>query len=343
LSEFGVPVFGPTAAAAQLESSKSFARTFMQQAKIPGPEFAVFHEESEALDFLLHNRGPRVVKADGLAAGKGVFVCENETIAADAVRLCMSGGVFGNAGKTVVLEEMLVGSEVSVFAFSDGENISSLTAARDYKRAENGGLGPNTGGMGSFSLPSVAHWSEEISERVEDAIIRPVIEKMQERGTPYRGALYAGLMLTQEGPKVLEFNCRFGDPEAQTLMPRLLSDPLELMYSCYDGSLNKVNLQWDDRKYVGVVMASQGYPAVYSTGHPITGLSDEYQDDAMVFCAGVAKGPDGNPVTSGGRVVTVVGGGADLNQATVRAYTKREEIHFEGAKWRSDIGSASPD
>ena len=343
LSELGIPVFGPTAAAAQLESSKSFARNFMHDVGIPGPEFTVFYEESDALQFLRNNPGPRVVKADGLAAGKGVFVCDNELQAAEAVRGCMSGRMFGDAGKIVVLEELLVGDEVSVFAFSDGENISPLTAACDYKRLGDGGYGPNTGGMGSFSLPSANQWGSQLSELIEQTIIRPVIESMEKRGTPYRGALYAGLMLTKDGPKVLEFNCRFGDPEAQTLMPRLRSDPLELMYSCSEGDLNLLDIKWDDRKYVGVVMASPGYPHEYPKGLPITGLKEEYTDDTVVFCAGVAEGKDYAPVTAGGRVLTVVGGGDDIDVAKARAYRVLDEIHFQGAQWRSDIGSASSD
>lgn len=343
LNGLGIPVFGPTAAAAQLESSKSFARNFMLEVGIPGPEFAVFHEESDALQFLRRNPGPRVVKADGLAAGKGVFVCEDERQAAAAVRSCMSGRLFGDAGKTIVLEEMLVGDEVSVFAFSDGEHISPLTAARDYKRLEKGGYGPNTGGMGSFSLPSANHWGSQLSEQIEHTIIRPVIESMAKQGTPYRGALYAGLMLTKDGPKVLEFNCRFGDPEAQTLMPRLRSNPLDLMYSCYEGTLNNVDIQWADRKYVGVVMASSGYPYEYPVGLPITGLKENYSDDTAVFYAGVAEGADDGPVTAGGRVLTVVGGGADIGEATARAYDVLDGINFPGAQWRSDIGSASSD
>ncbi len=336
LADIGIPVFGPAKGAARLESSKSFAREIIREAKAPGPEFAVFDKESEALEFLRLNPGPRVVKADGLAAGKGVTVCGDETQAAAAVRSCMSGRAFGEAGATVVLEERLEGREVSVFAFCDGEHISPLTAACDYKRLNDGDLGPNTGGMGSYSPPEF--WTPELCAEVERKIMRPVVHAMADRGTPYRGVLYAGLMLTADGPKVLEFNCRLGDPETQTLMPRLASDPLELMLACWEGNLNRVDVRWDDRHYVGVVMASHGYPGQYETGLEITGLEGPETDDSLVFVAGIGEGPGRRPVTAGGRVLTVVGGGEDIGEARQRAYSRLESIVFKGAHWRTDIG-----
>ncbi len=336
LGEMGIPVFGPSQSAARLESSKSFAREVIRQAGAPGPEFAVFTEESEALDFLRRNPGPMVVKADGLAAGKGVVVCDSEVQAAEAVRSCMSGRAFGDAGAKVLLEERLEGREVSVFAFSDGEHISPLAAACDYKRLGDGDVGPNTGGMGSYSpLP---FWSAELCQEVETTIMRPVITAMAERGTPYRGVLYAGLMLTAEGPKILEFNCRFGDPETQVLMPRLVSDPLELMMACHDGTLDKVAVEWDDRRNVGVVMASGGYPDAYETGLEVSGLDCVEAGDTLVFTAGVAPGIDGCPRTSGGRVLTVVGSGESIDVARKRAYDRLRGISFHGACWRTDIG-----
>ena len=335
LSARGIPVFGPARAAARLESSKSFARKVLQAAGAPGPEFAFFCEESEALDYLRRNPGPWVVKADGLAAGKGVTVCDDEAQASNAVRACMSERAFGEAGATVVLEERLEGREVSVFAFCDGEHISPLVAACDYKRLEDGDLGPNTGGMGSYSPPGF--WTPELSEEVERSIMRPVINAMAEQGTPYRGVLYAGLMLTADGPKVLEFNCRLGDPETQTLMPRLTSDPLELMLACSEGNLDRVKVAWDSRQFVGVVMASGGYPDHYETGFEIAGM-EFADDDAPVFTAGVVAGESGAPVTAGGRVLTVVGGGDSIAQARARAYDRLGLISFRGAHWRSDIG-----
>ena len=322
LAADGIPVFGPTKAAARLESSKSFAREVIRQSGAPGPEFAVFTEESEALDYLRRNPGPRVVKADGLAAGKGVVVCENEAQAADAVRACLSRRVFGDAGAKVLLEERLEGREVSVFAFCDGEHISPLVAACDYKRLNDGDEGPNTGGMGSYSPPGF--WTGELSSKVEGGIILPVIRAMAERGAPYRGVLYAGLMLTCDGPKVLEFNCRLGDPETQTMMPRLATDPLELMLACAQGDLDGVEVGWLDRCFVGVVMASGGYPDRYETGFGIAGLADDDRDrdDAVVFCAGVGADSSGRPVTSGGRVLTAVGGGSSFSSARRGAYER---------------------
>ena len=338
LNAIGVPVFGPTKAAARLESSKSFAREVVRSAGAPNPEYAAFRDEAEALDYLRRNPGPRVVKADGLAAGKGVAVCDDEVQAADAVRACMSGRAFGEAGATVLLEERLQGREVSVFAFCDGEHISPLVAACDYKRLSDGDDGPNTGGMGSYSPP--AFWTPELSTEVEWLIMRPVVRAMAERGTPYRGVLYAGLMLTANGPKVLEFNCRLGDPETQVLIPRLKSDPLQLMLACCEGNLDSVEVCWDDYHYVGVVMASEGYPEKYGTGLEIAGLESGHESasEAQVFTAGVAAGPTGCPVTSGGRVLTVVGGGPSISEAREQAYTRLDGIAFTGAHWRSDIG-----
>ena len=338
LAEMGIPAFGPTCAAARLESSKSFAREVMREAGAPGPEFAVFNEESHALDYLRRNPGPRVVKANGLAAGKGVTVCDDEAQAAAAIRACMSGRAFGDAGATVLLEERLEGREVSVFAFCDGEHISPLVAACDYKRLNDGDGGPNTGGMGSYSPPQF--WRPELCAEVERTIMRPVVSAMAARGAPYRGVLYAGLMLTADGPKVLEFNCRFGDPETQTLMPRLASDPLELMLACSEGNLDRVSVCWNDRDCVGVVMASGGYPDKYSTGFEISGLGAETgdTDNSLMFTAGVTAGPTDRPVTAGGRVLTVVGGGRSIAEARERAYARLGGIAFQGAHWRTDIG-----
>ena len=335
LCALGVPVFGPSRAAARLESSKSFARGVIRAAGIPGPEFVVFGEESDALDYLRNNPGPRVVKADGLAAGKGVTVCDNEVQAAEAVKACMTGKAFGEAGATVLLEERLEGREVSAFAFCDGERISPLVAACDYKRLNEGDQGPNTGGMGSFSPPDL--WTPELCGEVERSVIRPAVDAMAELGTPYRGVLYAGLMLTSDGPKVLEFNCRLGDPETQTLMPRLGSDPLELMLACSEGNLGGVQVRWNDRHYVGVVLTSGGYPEKYETGFEIAGLNC-LEEDLPVFTAGVVADESGLPVTAGGRVLTVVGGGASIAEAREQAYDRLGMISFRGAHWRRDIG-----
>ena len=345
LTAMGIPAFGPTQAAAQLEGSKSFAREVMRQAGVPGPEFQVFNDRQAALDFLSRHRQPVAVKADGLAAGKGVILCHDPATAAAAIRSCMDDRIFGAAGDTVVIEEMLHGPEVSVFAFCDGENLSALVAACDYKAVEDGDCGPNTGGMGSFSPP--AFWSAEMSAAVKTEIMQPVITAMAHRGVPYKGMLYAGLMVTAAGPKVLEFNCRFGDPEAQVILPLLESDPVTVMSACIDGNLAQTPVHWGRQHHLGVVMVSGGYPGPYATGFPITGLDADNADnaDTLVFHAGaqLAAGADDGRrvVTAGGRVLTVVGRGDSLAIAREGAYCRAQEIHFANAYYRRDLGDLS--
>ena len=339
LSEMGIPAFGPTALAARLEASKSFAREVMQEAAVPGPEFRVFSDRQAALDFLSRHQGPVVVKADGLAEGKGVALCATPEEAAAAVTACLSDRIFGRAGETVVIEELLQGAEVSVFGFSDGENVSSLVAACDYKPIGDGDQGPNTGGMGSFTPP--VFWDSELADNVSRTIMEPVIAAMARRGAPYRGMLYAGLMFTREGPKVLEFNCRFGDPETQVIMPLLESDPVETMTACIEGNLPQAPVRWGTQAHVGVVMVSGGYPGPYQTGREITGL-DKEDSDAIVFHAGAqpagGDGPANRVLTSGGRVLTVVGKGESLHLARAAAYRRVADLHFEDAYYRQDIG-----
>lgn len=339
LSEVGIPAFGPTQAASRLEASKSFALEVMEEAGIPHPEFRVFREQQDAVDFLTRHSGPAVVKADGLAAGKGVRLCSNREEAIAAVRACMADRIFGTAGDTVVIEELLSGPEVSVFAFTDGEHLSPLVAACDYKRLEDGDQGPNTGGMGSFAPPDF--WTEELAEEINRTIMAPAIADMAGRGAPYRGVLYAGLMLTGTGPKVLEFNCRLGDPEAQVVLPRLVADPLEVMSACLEGHLDRISVKWAEQFYVGVVMASGGYPARYATGLEITGLNVG-DPHTIVFHAATRLAPGATPnkvVTSGGRVLTVVGHGISLAQARARAYDRVGGIRFHGAHYRTDIAA----
>ncbi|MBC8279778.1 MAG: phosphoribosylamine--glycine ligase [Chloroflexi bacterium] len=340
LTELGIPVFGPSQAAAQIEASKGFALELMKEAGVPCPDFASVQDEAGAQAYIKKHPGPLVVKADGLAAGKGVLLCEDSEQASAAVKLCLSERAFGDAGETVVLEEYLSGPEVSVFAFCDGKNLSPLVAACDYKRLGDGNIGPNTGGMGSFSGPEF--WTPELAAQVEQSIMRPVLQAMAQRGIPYKGVLYAGLMLTGTPvdwkPKVLEFNCRLGDPETQVVMPLLASDPLDLMLACAEGNLNKTEVHWNNKNYVGVVMVSGGYPEDYQTGFEIAGLDDDGPQDTMVFHAGTQLSENG-PVTAGGRVLTVVGGGDTMEQARDRAYSRLENISFEGAVWRRDIGS----
>ena len=337
LASLGIAAFGPSKAAARIETSKSFALEVMKEANVACPDFWVFQDESSALRFLKGRSGPMVVKADGLAAGKGVILCATAKEAAEAVSACMGERAFGDAGDTVVIEEMLTGPEVSVFAFCDGQHISSLAAACDYKRLEDGNNGPNTGGMGSFSPPDF--WNDELAHQVEHDILRPVVETMAINGYPYKGVLYAGLMLTPDGPKVLEFNCRLGDPETQVVLPRLTTDPLNVMQACVDGNLHQVPVIWDDQCYVGVVLASGGYPGGYQTGFAISGAETD-SDDTTLFHAATRLESDGYAtqlVTSGGRVMTVVGRGDSLAEAKAKAYDRVRKISFEGAIFRTDI------
>ena len=339
LASVGIPAFGPYAAAAQIEASKSFALELMRDAGVPCPDFRTFYEEQEALEFLSRHGGPVVVKANGLAAGKGVAICPGPEDAADAVRACMTGRVFGESGETVVIEEMLTGPEVSVFAFCDGTHISPLVAACDYKRIGDNDEGPNTGGMGSFTPPDF--WTGDLYREVNHSIMEPVIKAMADRGTPFKGALYAGIMLTPDGPKVLEFNCWLGDPEAQVVLPQLVTDPLELMTACVEGRLGSMTVEWSLRPHVGVVMVSGGYPGDYRTGLEIAGLFDN-RPDTVVFQAGtrlVEHGDESKTVTAGGRVLTVVGSGDSLAQARSAAYHRVREISFERAYYRTDIGA----
>lgn len=340
LAAAGVPCFGPSRAAARLESSKSFSRDVLDAAGVPGPEYRVFRSPSAALAYVEQRNRPLVVKADGLAAGKGVAMCANLEEAKTAIASCMQDRMFGAAGETVVIEEWLHGPEVSVFGFSDGENLSPVVAATDYKRVGNGDTGPNTGGMGSYGPP--AFWDETLAEQIRSEIMLPVIREMASRGSAYRGALYCGLMLTDDGPRVLEFNCRFGDPETQAIMPRLVSNPVEAMIACATGSLTDVApVEWSDDPVVAVVMVSGGYPGSYQTGLEIHGLdgNDADEEGSLVFHAGVRNAADGSGrlLTSGGRVLACVGRGDDVEGARDRAYRRAAQISFHGAYYRRDI------
>ena len=347
LAEAGIPAFGPSQAAARIEASKSFARQVMRDAGVPGPEYRVFWDQAKAVDFLVKHGAPVVIKADGLAAGKGVALCTGPEEAVLAVKGCMEDRIFGSAGDAVVVEEWLRGPEVSVFAFSDGENLSTPVAACDYKQVDDGNRGPNTGGMGSFTPPPF--WNSELAEEVTQTILKPTVRRMAELGCPYRGMLYAGLMLTDDGPRVLEFNCRFGDPETQVILPLLESDPVDTMLACLDGNLPAAPACWGSRPHVGVVMVSGGYPGAYETGKEITGLDEGCESagyescrpDTLVFHAGAANAEDGHGsrvVTTGGRVLTVVGSGDTIEDARAVAYRRVESIRFENARYRSDIG-----
>ena len=329
----GLKVFGPDAKAARLEGSKVFAKEKMTRYGVPTAAYRVFYDAAAALEFVRELNRPCVVKADGLAAGKGVIIAKNREEAEQAVRLIMEERAFGDAGKAVVVEQLLKGEEVSVLAFTDGKTIKTLAASQDHKRVFDGDEGPNTGGMGAYSPAPV--YTSELHEKTVKDILEPVIYGLADDGIKYKGVIYAGLMVTSEGPYVLEFNCRFGDPETQVVVPRLKSDLLEVMNAVIEERLDEVELEWDPRAAVCVVAASGGYPGAYEKGKVITGL-DELPSDILVFHAGTALS-DGKLVTSGGRVLGITGFGATIEEAVKRVYSGVEKIYFEGIHYRRDI------
>ena len=330
----GLPIFGPTQAAAQLESSKAFAKTFMRQQGIPTAEYAIFDDFDAARSYVAEQSGPMVVKASGLAAGKGVLMCANQEEALAALRLAMQDRAFGDAGISVVIEEWLQGPEVSLLAFSDGRTVVPMLPARDHKRAYDNDQGPNTGGMGVYAPPPDV--DETIIAEIMHAVLVPTVQGMAKRGTPYVGVLYAGIMLTDDGPQVLEFNCRFGDPETQVILPMLDGDIVEIMQACIAGQLSPEMVKVKPGACAAVVMAAPGYPGRYPKGAPISGL-DIVPDDMLVFHAGTGQ-HEGQIVTNGGRVLAVSAVGADLATAVANAYAGVRQIHFDGAHYRSDIG-----
>ncbi len=331
--EAGAPVFGPRQAAAAIESSKSFAKGVMQRAGVPTAEALVFDSMNEARGHIAGSDPPWVIKADGLAAGKGVVMAIDRATAERALRSMLDEREFGPAGETVLVEEWMTGREVSVFAFVDGEHVSSITAACDYKRVGDGDVGPNTGGMGSYSPPPF--WDKLLEEEVRKGILQPVAEELVRMGTPYQGVLYGGLMLTESGPKVVEFNCRLGDPEAQVVLPRLKSDLLDIALRASRGELATEEVEWSGPACVGVVMASGGYPGEYRTGFPISGL-DQLDDGVTAFHAGT-RGTGSGIVTSGGRVMTITATGRSLGYARELAYANVSRVHFEDCFCRTDI------
>lgn len=332
----GLPVFGPSRAAARLEASKAFAKAFMEACGLPTAAYGTFNDYQAARRFLGEFDHPVVVKADGLAAGKGVLVCDDREQAETALRRMLQAREFGAAGQTVVVEERLSGREVSVLAFSDGRSLALMPPTRDHKRALDGDRGLNTGGMGAFApAPDV---DGALLEEIQDTILAPAVAGMAERGSPYVGVLYAGLMLTEQGPRLLEFNCRFGDPETQVILPLLETDLLEILLACTHGGLDRQAVRWRPGACATVVMASPGYPGPYPRTLPIRGLEAAGAlDDVVVFHAGTAR-RNGELVTAGGRVLNVTGQGEDLASALNAAYAGVERIHFEGAHYRRDIG-----
>ncbi|MGB9661461.1 MAG: phosphoribosylamine--glycine ligase [Moorellaceae bacterium] len=329
----GLKVFGPRRGAAAIEGSKAWAKDLMGRNHIPTARYTVVDSLEEARRYIEKHGVPVVVKADGLAAGKGVVVAEDETTALKAVEE-MLGGRFGQAGKRIVLEERLTGEEVSVLAFCDGEHILPLLASQDHKRVFDGDRGPNTGGMGAYA--PVPFYDDRLADQVLQTILKPAVRAMAEAGQPYGGVLYAGLMLTPEGPKVLEFNCRFGDPETQPLLLLLKSDLVGIILAALEGELDRVKLEWHSGAAVCVVLAAPGYPGDYPKGEVITGL-DRVPPGVEVFHAGTAL-KDGRVVTAGGRVLGVTARGTTLAEALDLAYAAAEVIDFPGKHYRRDIG-----
>ena len=333
----GLKIFGPPAAAARLESSKAFAKEFMQRHGIPTADYREFTDCAEALDFCRSAKYPLVVKADGLALGKGVIIAQNLAEAEGAVRMCLEDGAFGAAGKRIVVEEFLEGVECSIHALVDGSSYLLLPDCRDHKKAFDGNLGPNTGGMGTIS-PS-GSVDDALRARICREVLDPFLAGIQKDGIAFRGMLFPGLMLTAEGPKVLEFNCRWGDPETQVLVRRLSSDLLPLLEAAADGTLSEVSSEWDAREAVCVILASGGYPGSYEKGQVISGLDAAGElEGVKVFHAG-AKAVDGQIVTNGGRVLGVTALGSDLDAARRQGYLAADRIFFDGIQRRNDIGA----
>lgn len=333
----GLKCFGPSKGAAQLEGSKAFSKNFLARHNIPTAEYQVFTEVEPALAYIAAKGTPIVIKADGLAAGKGVILAQTNAEAEDAVRDMLAGNKFGNAGSRVVIEEFLYGEEASFIVMADGKNVLAMATSQDHKARDNGDQGPNTGGMGAYSPAPVV--TRDIHNRIMNEVIYPTINGMAADGLPYTGFLYAGVMVQADGtPKVLEFNCRFGDPETQPIMMRLQSDLSELCLAALDKKLDQVKAQWDTRAALGVVLAAGGYPDDYAKGDVISGLDQVNAPDLKVFHAGTALNANNQVVTNGGRVLCVTALGENVSAAQKRAYEGVAKISWNGCFSRSDIG-----
>jgi phosphoribosylamine--glycine ligase len=338
LEEKGIMVFGCSKAAAEIEGSKVFAKELMKKYNIPSASFGVFEDTALAKDYIRDRNKPQVVKADGLAAGKGVIVCDNHGDAIKAVEQIMEERAFGDAGDRVVIEDRLKGEEASFLAFTDGEAVLPLASSQDHKAIYDGDKGPNTGGMGAYSPAPVV--TEKLHKKIMSEIMIPTVKAMKKEGRLYKGVLYAGVMVTDSGTQVLEFNARFGDPETQPLLFRMKSDIVDFMVACAkaDGSLKKMSIEWYDQPTVCVVMASKGYPGKYEKGLPVSGLEEVANlPETFVFHAGTAQ-KDGDIVTAGGRVLGVTARGKDIPDAIKNAYKAVETISWDGAYYRTDIG-----
>ena len=331
----GLRCFGPSKNAAQLEGSKAFTKDFLARHNIPTGAYQNFTDIDQAVTYIKEQGAPIVIKADGLAAGKGVIVAMNEDEAIAAVKDMLAGNAFGEAGHRVVIEEFLEGEEASFIVMGDGKNILPMATSQDHKRVGEGDTGPNTGGMGAYSPAPVV--TPQVHDRIMAEVIEPTVSGMAAEGNPYTGFLYAGLMISPDGaPKVIEYNCRFGDPETQPIMMRLKSDLVALCNAALDGQLNQCSTEWDERASMGVVLAAGGYPGDYGKGDVITGIPAETAD-SKVFHAGTAE-KDGQVVTSGGRVLCAVGLGSSVSEAQQKAYEVAKQIHWDGVFYRNDIG-----
>jgi phosphoribosylamine--glycine ligase len=333
--KLGLPIFGPTQKAAEIESSKVFSKELMQKYGLPCARSVSFHDYKKAREYTSKQTPPIVVKANGLAAGKGVVVAESIDQALDALHNIMENKAFGASGDSVIIEEYLTGKEMSSFAFTDGKTVIPMVSACDYKPVLDGNRGPNTGGMGSYSPPHFI--SPALAHKATETILKPTVAAMAKEGRRYQGVLYGGLMVSQAEPKVLEFNARFGDPETQVVLPLLKTDLVDIMLAVVKGNLDQLAVDWSEEACAGVVMASGGYPDSYQTGLPITGL-DKLDQDIMVFHAGTKTGPEpGQILTNGGRVLTVVATGKDLAEARQKVYDNVPRIKFAGCHYRQDI------
>lgn len=331
----GLAIFGPTQAAAQLEGSKAFCKDFLARNDIPTAFYEVFTEVEPAIAYVKDKGVPIVIKADGLAAGKGVIIANTQQEAEDAINDMLEGNRFGEAGSRVVVEEFLVGEEASFIVMVDGQNILPMATSQDHKARDNGDKGPNTGGMGAYSPAPIV--TDAIFQNVIDTVIRPTVDGMAAEGNPYTGFLYAGLMIDDQGrSKVLEYNCRFGDPETQPIMMRLQSNLAELCLLATEGKLDQASAEWDQRAALGVVLAADGYPAAYQSGEVIGLPADD--EDAKVFHAGTKMGADKQVLSNGGRVLCATALGADIQQAQDKAYQLLAHINWPGAYYRTDIG-----
>ena len=328
-------VFGPTKSAARIESSKIFAKELMRAQEIPTAEANTFSNSGEAFRYCERLKFPVVIKADGLALGKGVIIVPDAATARSTIDAMINEGRFGDAGRRIVIEEFLRGSECSLHALVDGKNYRLLESARDHKRVFDGDLGPNTGGMGAFSPAN--NWSAELEDQFDKKIMRPLLRGLHKEGITFRGLLYPGLMISADGARVLEFNCRFGDPETQVILPRMKSDLLPPLEATIDGKIDNCAIEWDERAAVTVVLASGGYPDKYETGKAISGLDEaEKLDDVYIFHAGTQR-TNGGIVTSGGRVLAVTALGSTIEAARARVYEAVSRIHFENCHYRRDI------